>query len=106
MNIKIVTYDNEVVSTLLGKSAASQNDEIEISEQIKLRYDETTVQFDENLRQIISFTLTIGSSVMSGVVANWLYDKLKGRKIEKLIIGKKEVEIDKGKIKIAIEEFK
>ncbi len=40
----------------------------------------------------------------AGVASNWLYDKLKTKKIEKLMIERTEVEIDKGEIKKVIEE--
>lgn len=104
MNIEIHTYDRGLVFDLLGKSSASVHDEIQMSDQIKLRYDGSYIRKAVGFPEIAKFVLTFGSGMAAGVAANWLYDKLKGRKIEKLIIERTEVEIDQGEIKRVIEE--
>ena len=58
----------------------------------------------EEYKPLLKFVLTIGPGVISGVVANWLYNKLRGKKIQKLIIERTVVEIDKEEIKKIIEE--
>jgi hypothetical protein len=50
--------------------------------------------FPETLELALSF----GTGVASGVVANWLYAKLKGRNV-RLRIEEMEVDIDEGEIK-------
>jgi hypothetical protein len=102
MNIEIHTYDKGLVFDLLGKS--SVRDEIQISDQIKLRYDGSYIRKAFGFPEIANFVLTFGSGMAAGVAANWLYDKLKGKKIERLIIERTEVEIDRGEIKKVIEE--
>ena len=48
--------------------------------------------------ETLELLLSFGSGVASGVVANWLYGKLKGRNV-KLRIEEQEIEIDEGEIK-------
>lgn len=104
MNIEIHTYDGRLVYELLGKSSATVDDEIQISDQIKLRYDGSYIRKAIGFPEIARFVLTFASGAATGVAGNWLYDKLKGRKIEKLVIEKTEVEIDRGEIKKVISE--
>jgi hypothetical protein len=53
------------------------------------------------LPETLDLLLTFGGGVASGVVANWLYGKLKGRNV-RLRIEEHEVEIDEGEIKRVI----
>jgi len=107
MNIEIHTQEKDLVYDLLGKSSATINDEIQISDQLKLRYEGTDCCKAVGFPEIAYFVLTIGSGfavdLAAGVTANWLYDKLKGKKI-KVIIERTEVEIDRGEIKKVIIE--
>lgn len=104
MQLKIYTYNPRLVFDLLGKSAASVGDEVKISDQARLIYNGSEVRKAIGFPEIACFTLTFGLGVTTGVIANWLYDKLKGEKIEKLLIEKTEVQVDQGKIKKIIEE--
>ena len=104
MGIKILTYDGQLVFDLLDKPSASVGDRIEIADQVRLVYNGSIKQKAIGLPEIVNFTLTYGSNVAAGVIAAWLYNKLKGRKVEKLIIERTEVEIDEGQIRKVIEE--
>ncbi len=104
MNIEIHTNDNFLVFDLFGKSSIHQDDEIQITEQVRLKYNGSSIRKAVGFQEIANFVLTFGSGVASGVVANWLYDKLKEKKVEKLVIERTEVEIEQGEIKRVIEE--
>ena len=104
MEIKILTYEGRLVFELLDKPSASVGDSIEIADQVRLIYNGSIIQKAIGFPEIINFTLTSGSGVAAGVIAAWLYDKLKGRKVDKLIIERTEVELDKGQIRKVIEE--
>jgi len=96
MDIEIHTYDKDMVFDL---PSASVHGEIQVPDQIELIYEESYIQKAVDFSVIDCYVLTFGSGVTAGVVANWLYDGLKGKKIEKLVIERTEVEITQGEIK-------
>ena len=104
MNIEVHTFDKFLVYELLGKSSVSLNDEVQVSDQIILRFNGIDFQKAVGLPEIINLILALGSVKAIEVASKWLHDKLKGKKIEKLVIEKTEVEIDQGEIKRVIEE--
>ena len=104
INIEIHTHERRLVFDLLGKSSVTQNDEIQISDQIKLRYAGSYERKGLDFLAIIYFAVSISSSVGASVFASWLYDKLKGKRIKKFIIERTEIELDEGEIKRIIEE--
>jgi len=104
VNIEIHIYDRRLVYELLGKPSAAIGDEIQVSDQITIRYDGSYIRKAIGFPEIAKFVLAFGSGATAGVVGNWLYDKLKGKKIEKLVIERTEVEVDQGEIKRVIDE--
>jgi len=55
----------------------------------------------------IDISKEIAIGIASGLITAWLYDKLKGRKVNEIIIEKTEAEYDKGEIKrIIVEKIK
>lgn len=105
IKIEIHTYAKELIYDLWGKDSLSFGDEVKITDKVKLKYNGTEVFLTaERIPEIIHFILTLGSGVACGLVANWLYGKIKGRDVEKLIIERTEVEIEQGEIKRVIEE--
>lgn len=99
MELEIHTHDKQLLSDILDKSSVSRDDTITISGNTRLIYKGTTFRLAAGLPEIINFTLTFGS----GVVANWIYDKIKNR-TEKITINRKEIILDKEQIKRVIEE--
>jgi hypothetical protein len=53
---------------------------------------------------VLSGVLTFSSGVASGIVANWLWDRIKQGKAKTLEINSRRVTLDLESIKIAIEE--
>jgi len=104
INIEINTYERRLVFDLIGKSSVTKNDEIQISDQIKLRYAGSYIRKGLDFPEIIYIVVSFSSGVAVSVFANWLYDKLKGKRIEKFMIEKTEIELDQGEIKRIIEE--
>lgn len=104
MKIEIHTHDTRLVGHLLEESTISVHDEIQISGGVTLKYDESYIRKAVGFPEIAKFALTFGSGIAAGVAANWIYAKLKGRNIEKLIIERTEIEIEEGEIKRVIEE--
>ena len=87
----------------MDKSSISREDSIVTPDNAKLTYKGTTIRLAEGLPEIINFVVTFGSGVAAGVVSNWIYDKLK-HKTEKIVINRKEIDLDKEKIKRVLEE--
>jgi len=107
IKIEIHTHDRKLLSDILENSSVSMGDETNISDQARIKYDGSYIRKALGFPEIIYLILTFSSGVSAGVIANWLYDKLKKKNIEKLIIDKTEVEINKEEItKIIIEIIK
>jgi len=105
IEIEIHTYDGGLISDLLGKDSASSGEEVKITDEAKLKFKGKKVFLAaEHVPQIIYFILNVSSNVACGLAASWLYDKIKGRNIKKLIIERTEMEIERGEIKRVIEE--
>lgn len=103
MELEIYTHDKDLLSNVLGKSSPSRNDSVVINGNFKLTYKGTTFRLSAGLPEIINLTLTFGGGVVAGIVANWLYDKFKGRTV-KIVINKREINLDKEQIKNVVEE--
>ena len=103
MELEIYTHDKDLLSNILGKSSPSRTDSVIIDVNAKLTYRGTTVRLSDGLPEIINLTLTFGGGVAAGIVANWLYEKFKGRTV-KIVINKREINLDKEQIKNVVEE--
>jgi hypothetical protein len=69
-----------------------------LDQETYLRYEGTEVRLSLDVPDIIHITAGFVSSVGAGLVARWLYEKLKGKNVKILIEGL-EVELDENKIK-------
>lgn len=103
IEIEIETRDGELVSDLMETSSPS------IGQQKSIPGGATVTFKGEFTRKTFGFPLTIelaisiGVGVISGLIANWLNGKIKGRAAT-LRIDRREVQIEKGEIKRVIEE--
>jgi len=104
IKIEIHTYDRRLAFDLFETSSTNEHTEIQISSEAKLKYHGLYVRKAAGFPEILYSILEYSSGVATGIIANWLYNKLKGKKIEKLMIEKTEVEIEEGEIKRVIEE--
>lgn len=104
MKIEIHTYDRRLAFDMFETSSTNDHTEIQISSDVKLKYEGLYIRKAIGFPEILYSILEFSSGVATGVVANWLYNKLKGKKIKKLMIEKTEVEINKGEIRRVIEE--
>ena len=108
MKIEIHTYDRRLAFDLFETSSTNEHTEIQISSEAKLKYDglyiRKAVGFPEILYSILEFSSGATMGVAAGVVANWLYNKLRGKKIGRIIIERTEIEMDEGEIKRIIKE--
>lgn len=98
MRIEIDTEDRQLSSDLMGNSETAQNGQtVNIPGGAKLTLGPLVKRYAVGVPETIEAVLTFGSGVASGLVASWLYDKIKGR-ATRLRIDETEVEINKGEI--------
>ena len=109
LEIEIETFDKKLDFDLFeAKERFERGMKTKIAEDILARYERTDVCLAVGLADVIHFAITIGRNtaigVVSGIISDWLYDKLKERKVEKLRIERTEVEIDRSQIERIITE--
>jgi hypothetical protein len=102
--IEIHTYDNKLVFDLLEKSSVSQEDEIQICDHARMKYTGSYIKKAVGFPEIVYLVLTFGASVSASLIANWLYEKIRGKKIEKLIIERTEIEVKQDAITKVLKE--
>ena len=103
MDIEIQTQDRFLAFELLGKKSVSLHDSVDLPGNAKLSYNGSVIRKSFGVPEIVNFSVTFGSGVAAGLVANWLYDKLKD-KTKKITINRREIQLDKDEIKKIIEE--
>lgn len=85
MEIEIKTHDTFLVFDILEKQSASINDEVMVPGNAKITYRGIFICKSVGIPETVNFTITFGSGVMAGVVANWIYDKLKNKTVNNKI---------------------
>ncbi len=97
LELEIVTSDQSLVSDLRATSA--------IPGGATLTYKSQTLREAVGVPETITFVLTtIGAGVSTSLIGNWLYDRLKGKNVESLIIERTEIQIEPGEIARIIHE--
>jgi len=106
MEIEIHTTDRALVFDLLGTtSSLSIGDKSEIPKgNAILTYKGSYIQKGFGIPEIAKFSIEFGSGVAIGIISNWLYNKLKGKDIKRLIIEKREITVERNEIRKIIEE--
>jgi len=108
IRVEIETFDKDLDFDLFGTKTLSKGMQKTIAEGVSVAYEYTEYRKAVGFADIIHVIVTIGRDVpigvAAGLIATWLYDKLKGRKVEKLKIERTEIEVDKGEIKRVIME--
>ena len=101
MELEIYTYDKSLLYDILGRASDSRS--VTIPGNATLTYKVSTMRLADGLPEIINFAMTFGSGIATGLISNWIYDKLT-RRTEKILINRKEVYLDKEEIKRILEE--
>jgi hypothetical protein len=104
MQLEIDTEDRKLGFDLVGTSnSLSPGTKVEIPGSAILTFDGLIGRKAFGFPVTLEFILTFSSGVSAGIVANWLYEKIKGRAL-KLRIDRTEVQINKGEIERIIFE--
>jgi hypothetical protein len=101
MEIQIETNDPEL-RLLLTNSLPSSEPLEAPPEGVTLTLQKKKTRRALNSPEILTFILTISTSVATNLVSSWLYEHLKGRTIT-VRIGGKKVPVEREEIKAAIE---
>jgi len=98
IQVEIETHDRQLDFDLFETRKLSRGMEKTVQKGVSIRYRGTIEQLAVDFPSIIEITIiAFATQVAAQIVANWLYDKIKGRAV-KLRIERTEVEIDKGQI--------
>ncbi len=107
MLVEIHTQDNRLAYDLLGESAVELGEEVVISRGVTVRHRGTVKRYTLDVPDVVQLVFSVVEgvtvSVAAGLIAAWLYDKLKQKKPASLIIETTEVEFEEGKIKHVIQ---
>ena len=104
MEIWVHTHDRSLAFDLLGKSQARTGDIIELDQGVSLAYEGTYMRKALGFPEIVMFSASIPTGIAAGVLANWLWEKLRGRNITQIEIDRTTVEFEEGAIKRVIYE--
>ena len=105
MILELKTYDRSLAFEVMGTDNLSLGKTVEIPGNAKITYNSGLVCKEAFAPETVTFVITFGSGVAASVVANYLYEKLRGKAVDnKIKIDRKIVELDNGKIKRIIEE--
>ncbi len=104
LDIDIFTTEKNLASHLLEKENPSKGDETEMSGGFTVKYPRMQPVKKAGEEEGIRILLDLVTSVGGGVAANWIWDKIKDKDVEKLIIEREVVEKEEGEIKRVIKE--
>lgn len=104
INMEIHTFDSRLAFDLMESNSLSSGDKVNIGKSATLTYKESQIRAAIGFPEIIEFTISFGTGVASEFIVSWIYDKLKGKKVEKIMVDRKEVQLKKGEIMKVIEE--
>lgn len=102
--IEIETFDtSSLAKDFFSEGELRAGSEIEIAKGTFLRLEGFTLREAVNVPEIIRLTIIIARDIALpialGIASNWLYDKIKKGRTQKIVIEGKEVQMDRDKIK-------
>ena len=104
MDISMYTNEKRLAFDLLGKSKAQAGYMIELGQGASLTYKGTYIRKALGFPEIIMLSASIPTGIAAGILANWLWEKLRGQNITQIDIDRTTIELDEGEIKRVILE--
>ena len=102
--IEIHTDDKELPDDIMNvANSTAVDNKVEIPGNATLVMRESLVKKAFGFYETIELALSFGSGIVSGIVGNWLYEKIKGRATI-LKIDRTEVQLNKGEIERVLVE--
>ncbi len=103
MLLEIDTNDSRLAFDIMDNNNLSSGEKKELFDDISIEYKDTFIRKAFGIPETITFILSFGSGVGAGLIANWIYDKIKNRATS-IRINRKVTIIDKDHIFIMIQE--
>lgn len=105
LNIEIESAERSLAFDLFETSQLAADDtRLTLGDGSTITYAGTLMRKAADMPELTRLVIDCVTAVGTGLVANWLYDKLKGRPA-KLRINRTEVEITRDKIRIVVEQL-
>ena len=103
MNTRIIIRykDKSVIQDMFGHAEVAVNSEYTVEKDINVNILRNSSFRSPDATNIVEFLISWPVGVASGIIANWIYDKLKNKDVT-LVIEQQEIEIDEEKIKVRI----
>lgn len=96
--VKLQFKDGNLLKEMFDQTNVKKGEQIEISETCKVIVNKYSNYRSAELNQILELIFSWAGGVGTGIAANWLFEKIKGKKI-KLTIDHQDIEVDEYKIK-------
>ena len=95
MKLEIHTQDGFLAYELMGENQLKNGNSKEISDGVSLRYDGRYFRKALDFPTILFFTLNVVADIATIIMAvDWLIEKLRSKKVEKIVIDEIEVGLD------------
>ncbi|MDO9181138.1 MAG: hypothetical protein Q7U04_01955 [Bacteriovorax sp.] len=106
IRIDIETHDKKLGFDLAGVgSSLTSGTIVETPDGLKIEYEGTLMRKALGFPEVLQFIVDASTNVELGLLAAWLYDKVNGRKIEKIVINRRVVtQITRDGIRQVLEE--
>lgn len=108
LDVQIETTDRGLDIEMLGAGHVSLGTQISLADGSTVTWSGAPLTKHAGEPYVFNLVVVLASGasgVAAGVVSNWLYDKLKGGRADKLRIHRTKVEIEPNKIRIMIEQI-
>ena len=104
--LRIETHDKRLGFDIAGiGNSLSSGTVVEVPGGAKLAYQSTYVRKAFGIPEILEFIVDASITIDIGLFSAWLYEKVKDKAVEKIVIRRKEViEITEGNIRKVLEE--
>jgi hypothetical protein len=103
-HVNIQFEDTSLLQDMFGTIAVKEGEKVAIDDNCRAVVDKYTSYRSQELSQFLELVLSWSIGLGSGVAANWLYDRIKGKNV-KVSINHREIEIDRNKIRAAFTEI-
>src|SRR5690348_1628327 len=103
--LEIETHDRRLAFEILGSTNISLGDTLDAPGGVHLKYQGSLIRKAFGIPEVLQFILDASVNIELGLFGAWLYDKVKSKEIERIIINRRVVtEITAEGIRQVLEE--
>lgn len=106
LELDIETHDRQLGFDIAGVDGTlASGTWVEAPGSAKLQFCGAIIRKAANIPEILQFALDATKEIEVGLFAAWLYDKVKGKDVERIVVNRRVVtEITENGIRLALEE--